>query len=59
VFLRLNGWRIVAEAAEAHVFLIGLLDCGASNFDNPEWWLRQSIQRLWCGGGRIPKEPDS
>ncbi len=46
VFLRLNGWRIEVEAAEAHRFLIGLLEAGACDLAHLEPWLRRSIVEL-------------
>ncbi len=46
VFLRLNGWRIVAEADAAHSYLIGLLERGECNFEALHGWLRTSMQRL-------------
>jgi death-on-curing protein len=46
VFLRLNGWRIVVDADEAHSYLIGLLELGEFNFDALHGWLRTHVQRL-------------
>jgi death-on-curing protein len=46
VFLRLNGWRLVVDADEAHSYLIGLLDRGECNFDALHRWLRTCMQRL-------------
>jgi death on curing protein len=45
VFLRMNGWRIVVEADEAHRFLIGLLETRTANFDHLEAWLREHVRR--------------
>lgn len=49
VFLRLNGWRIVVDADEAHSYLIGLLERGECNFDALQRWLRTHVQRLPAG----------
>jgi death on curing protein len=46
VFLRLNGWRIMVDADQAHAFLIGLLERGECNFDRLLAWLRESMKRL-------------
>ena len=43
VFLRLNGWRIDADAHEAHTRLIGLLEEGQADFDHLLGWLRASL----------------
>lgn len=45
VFLRLNGWRIVVEADEAHSHLIGLLERDECNFETLHCWLRSRMQR--------------
>lgn len=45
VFLRMNGWRIVVEAEEAHRFLIGLLETRTADFDHLEAWLREHVRR--------------
>ncbi len=45
VFLRMNGWRIVVEADEAHRFLIGLLETRTADFDHLEAWLREHVHR--------------
>jgi death-on-curing protein len=46
VFLRLNGWRFVVEADEAHAFLIDLLERGECRFDTLIGWVRGSVERL-------------
>jgi death-on-curing protein len=43
VFLRLNGWRIVVDAEEAHAFIIGALERDECNFDTLLVWLRGSM----------------
>ena len=45
VFLRLNGWRLSVDAAEAHAFLIGLLDEGIADFEHLLPWLRRHVER--------------
>jgi len=46
VFLRLNGWRLVVDADEAHEFLIGLLETQQCEFTRLLPWIRNHIQRL-------------
>jgi death on curing protein len=46
VFIRLNGWRFVVDADEAHTFLIGLLERGECRFENLIEWVRRSVDRL-------------
>jgi death-on-curing protein len=46
VFLRLNGYKLVVAASEAHPFLIGLLEEGVCDYKNLLPWIRQSIIRL-------------
>lgn len=46
VFLRLNGWRLVVEAEEAHAFLTGHLERGEADFDHLLPWIRHAIERL-------------
>jgi prophage maintenance system killer protein len=46
VFLRLNGWRLVVEAAAAHKFRIGLLDRRECSFQNLLSWIDGAIRRL-------------
>lgn len=43
VFLRLNGWKERVDGAEAHAFLIGLLESGDADFAHLEPWIRASI----------------
>jgi death-on-curing protein len=45
VFLRLNGFRLMVEADEAHAFLIGLLERGECDFDRLLRWIRQVLRR--------------
>ena len=40
VFFRLNGYKLEVVAAEAHPFLIGLLEKGECNFENLLRWIR-------------------
>ena len=40
VFLRMNGWRIVADADDAHRFLIDLLEHRTADFAHLLPWLR-------------------
>lgn len=45
-FLRLNGWRLVVDADEAHRFLIGLLEVHRSDFANLLPWVRRHLATL-------------
>lgn len=45
VFLRMNGWRIVVDADEAHRFLIGLLETRSADFGHLEIWLREHVRK--------------
>ena len=46
VFLRLNGWRLEIDDAEAHAFLIGLLEGGKVSRDRLENWMRGALEPL-------------
>jgi death-on-curing protein len=46
VFLRLNGWKLRVDPADAHSFLIGLLEGGRSDFDHLLAWIRRSLVPL-------------
>lgn len=46
VFFRLNGYKLEVVAAEAHAFLIDLLERRQCNFDSLLPWIRRSIVRL-------------
>ncbi len=46
VFLRLNGWRLEAEAESAHAELIGLLESGTADFEHLHAWLQKRLVRL-------------
>jgi len=46
VFFRLNGYKLVVTASEAHAYLIGLLEAGECNYENLLPWIRQSAVRL-------------
>jgi death on curing protein len=41
VFLRLNGWKLQVDAAEAEADLVGMLERNESNFVNLEAWIRK------------------
>lgn len=41
VFLRLNGWKLQVDAAEAEADLVGMLERNESNFVNLEPWIRK------------------
>jgi death-on-curing protein len=45
VFLRLNGWKLEADADKAHRFLIGLLERGACDYDHLLPWVRRSLSK--------------
>lgn len=45
-FLRLNGWRLKVDAAEANTFLRGLLSRGQADFAHLLPWIRASLVRL-------------
>ena len=46
VFLRLNGWKLRVEAADAHRFLIGLLDEGEADYQHLLPWIRSALVAL-------------
>ena len=46
IFLRLNGYRIVVDADEAHALLIDLIERRECNFSNLAPWLRHNVRRL-------------
>lgn len=46
VFFRLNGYKLEVVAADAHAFLIGLLERRQYNYDNLLPWIRQSIVKI-------------
>ena len=46
VFLRLNGWRLVVEAAQAHEFLTVHLEEGAADYEHLLPWIRSSLEPL-------------
>ncbi|MFC1657089.1 type II toxin-antitoxin system death-on-curing family toxin [Candidatus Moduliflexota bacterium] len=46
VFLRLNGWKFSVEAAEAHGFVISLLEKKQSDMKHLLPWVRRSMTRL-------------
>jgi len=46
VFLRLNGWKFSVEAAEAHEFIISLLEKKQSGMKHLLPWIRRSMVRL-------------
>jgi death on curing protein len=46
VFLRLNGWRLVVDADNAHGFLIGLLEMHQCEFARLLPWIRDHLNRL-------------
>lgn len=43
-FLRINGLRIVADAAEATTFVLGHLEVGTFTKDNLDAWLRANTR---------------
>jgi death-on-curing protein len=45
IFLRLNGYKLEVDAAQAHRFLIGLLDAGNCNFAQLLPWIREHLAR--------------
>ncbi len=44
-FLRLNGWKLSADAASAHHYIVGMLDAGDSSFDEILSWMKESLVR--------------
>ena len=42
VFLRLNGYKLMVDAHEAHRFLIGLLEHNRCDFDQLLPWIREN-----------------
>jgi death on curing protein len=45
VFLRMNGWKIVTDAEDAHRFLIGILETRTADFDHLLAWLRSHLRK--------------
>ena len=43
IFLRLNGWKFSVEVADAHSFLINMLEQGGCNYQVLLAWIRNSI----------------
>ena len=46
IFLRLNGWKISVDAAEADSFLIDMLERNDCSYDNLLPWIRGSLVEL-------------
>ena len=46
VFLRLNGWYIEVDSADAHETLIEWLETGRADFDHLLVWIRDHMQRI-------------
>jgi death-on-curing protein len=46
VFLRLNGWKLEVDDAEAHRLIIVLLERGECDLERLTPWIRASISRL-------------
>lgn len=46
VFLRMNGWRIVIDAADAYDFIVGGLERGEIDREAIEAWLRTVTDEL-------------
>ena len=46
VFLRINGWRLVVDADEAHSFLVGLLESGNCDYARLLPWIKDHVQLL-------------
>jgi death-on-curing protein len=46
VFLRINGWRLVVDADEAHSFLVGLLESGTCDYARLLPWIRDHLKPL-------------
>lgn len=46
VFLRLNGWRLVVDPDQAHVFLIGLLEANQCEFARLLPWIRDHVHQM-------------
>jgi len=45
VFLRMNGWKIVTDADDAHRFLIGILEARTADFEHLLAWLRTHLRK--------------
>jgi len=43
VFLRLNGWRLEVDGAQAHRFLVGLLEQNQADYGHLLPWIRRSL----------------
>ena len=46
IFLRLNGWKISVDAAEAHSFIIDMLERNDCSYDDLLPWIRGSLVEL-------------
>jgi len=46
VFLRLNGWKMVVKAREAHAFIVGSIARGEADHAHLLAWIRKSVIEL-------------
>jgi len=46
IFLRLNGYRVVASTDDAHEAVIGALGSGVRGFEHLDGWLREHVRPL-------------
>ena len=46
VFLRLNGWKLEADAHKAHQMITGLLESHSADIDHLLVWITGSLNRL-------------
>ena len=46
VFLRLNGWRLVVEADEAHQFIVSSLANGQCDYERLLPWIQRHLEAL-------------
>lgn len=42
VFLRLNGWKLIVDAADAHAWIVGSLERSECDYDHLLPWIRMS-----------------
>ena len=42
-FLRLNGWKLQAEAASANAFIVGMLEAGDCSFEEIRSWIGDAL----------------
>ncbi len=44
-FLRLNGWKLIVDAASAHNVIVGMLKAGECSFEKILSWIKESLEK--------------